>query len=110
MAPSSHFPHFELQFHDNKHGTPADAGFITQGIWLQNSEVRHYVFQRRGRWHVVMVFIAVSNPFQFLCREINHYESEQKACNAAQILQRGAAKDARGTLKSNTNAFHICSN
>jgi hypothetical protein len=110
MAPFSHFPHFELHANDNKQGTPADGGFITHGAWLRNSEVRHYIAKRGGRWHVVMVFVAANNPFQFLCREINNYESEQKARTAAQLLQRGAAKDARGTLKSNLNAFHICYN
>jgi hypothetical protein len=104
-------PHFELHECDsNKQGTPQDGRFIIDGAWLHNSEVRHYIRHRRGRWHVIMVFVAVENPFQFICREITDYESEQKARYNAQLLQRGAAKDARGTLKTNTNAFHICPN
>lgn len=110
MATAPHFPHFELLLNDNKQGTPADGGFIMHGAWLQNTEVRHYIAKKRGRWHVMMVFVAIGNPFQFLCREINHYDTEHNARSAAELLRRSAAKDARGTLKSNTNAFHICNN
>ena len=34
----------------------------------------------------------------------------KKALTFAKILQRGIRKDARGTLKSNRNAFNICAN
>ena len=78
--------------------------------WLMNTEVRYNLQKQKGLWQLTMVYISINNPFKLLCRKIDSYSSEKKAKIFAEILQRGIRKDARGTLKTNKNAFHICDN
>ena len=68
--------------------------------------LRHY----KSQWHLTMIYIAIENPFKLICRKIDTYSSETKALTFAKILQRGIRKDARGTLKTNLDAFHLCDN
>lgn len=75
-----------------------------------DTEVKYRIIERNGRWHLTMVYVAVHDPFQLLCRAIDSYHSEKRALVFAGILQRGIRKDARGTLKTNSNAFHFCDN
>lgn len=91
-------------------GRPADLQLLTEGRWLMNTEVRYFIQEKRSRWHLTMVYIAVDNPLKLICRKIDTYSSEQKALTFAKILQRGIRKDARGTLKTNRDAFNICAN
>jgi hypothetical protein len=91
-------------------GTTDDLQFLRNDLWLHNTEVRYRIVSQHGRWHVIMVFIAVETPLKFLCRGIDHYETEKKALLYAQLLQRNIRKDARGNLKTNTDALHICDN
>lgn len=94
----------------DRQGTKSDLQFLENDRWLHHTEVRYYISERRGRWYVFMIFIAVNNPLQFFCRFIEHYESERKALNYAEIMQRSIRKDARGVLKTNEHAFNICYN
>jgi hypothetical protein len=96
--------------YDSTKGEGRDLKFLYKDIWLKDSEVRSDIILRKGRWYVFMVFISVTNPFRFLRREINHYESKQKATIYAEFFRRSAIKDARGTLKTNENALNICYN
>ena len=93
-----------------KPGHKRDMDFLKKDEWLMNTEVRYHLQKRKGLWVLSMVYIAVENPMKFLCRKIDAYPSEKKALTFAKILQRGIRKDARGTLKSNRNAFNICAN
>ena len=74
------------------------------------ASMRYHLQKKRGLWELSMIYIAIENPMKFLCRKIDAYSSEKKAITFAKILQRGIRKDARGTLKSNQNAFNICAN
>ena len=91
-------------------GGPDDLQLLANDRWLMNTEVRYHLQEKRSRWHLSMIYIAVDNPFRFICRKIDSYPSAQKARTFAEILQRGIRKDARGTLKSNYDAFYLCDN
>ncbi|MCB0578899.1 MAG: hypothetical protein KDD10_06270 [Phaeodactylibacter sp.] len=91
-------------------GRREDLQLLVEGRWLMNTEVRYWIQERRSRWHLTMVYIAVENPFKLICRRIDAYHSGQKALTFAKILQRGIRKDARGTLKTDRDAFNICAN
>lgn len=95
---------------EKQQGDKRDLEFLENDQWLHNTEVRYFIIERRGRWYITMIFIAVENPLRFFCRFINHYESEHKAHNYAEIFQRGIRKDVRGTLKTNEDALNICYN
>lgn len=91
-------------------GDYCDLKFILEGKWLKDSEVRYYIAAQKGRWYLTMVYIWVITPMQFICREIDHYESEKKAFIYAELFKRGMQKDARGTQKTNENALCFCFN
>ncbi|MCI5082217.1 MAG: hypothetical protein MRY78_11000 [Saprospiraceae bacterium] len=93
-----------------KAGKKKDLTFLENDKWLLDSIVHYLIQYRKGRWFLTMVYIYSKNPFQLLCRKIDHYPSEKRALTYAQIFQRGIRKDARGTLKLNPDAFRICSN
>ena len=101
------FPDFNM---DSNQGNRTDLLFLQTDAWLRDTEVRYRIVHTRSRWFLTMVFVAIDNPYRFLCREIDSYESEKKAEIYAQLFQRGIRKDARGTLKTNENAFNICDN
>ena len=91
-------------------GSRLDMKLLQEDRWLVNTEVRYHIMERRSQWHLTMIYIALENPLKFICRKIDVYYSEKKALTFAKILQRGIRKDARGSLKTNRNAFHICTN
>lgn len=96
--------------YDSTYGESRDLKFLYEDNWLKDSEVRRDIVKCRGRWHVFMVFISVKNPYRFLRRQIDHYESEQKAAIYGEFFRRSSVKDARGTLKTNEDALNICDN
>lgn len=91
-------------------GKENDMYFLKDDKWLMNTEVRYHLQKKKGLFHLTMIYIAIENPFKFICRKIDAYSSEKKALTFAKILQRGVRKDARGTLKTNRDAFNICAN
>ena len=91
-------------------GEATDFGLLQSDRWLMDTEVRYHLQKRKGLWDLTMIYVAIDNPFKLICRKIDSYPSEKKAKIFAEILQRGIRKDARGTLKTNKNAFHICDN
>ena len=91
-------------------GKKQDTEFLINDKWLMNTEVRYHLQKKKGLWELSMIYIAIENPMKFLFRKIDAYPSEKKALTFAKILQRGVRKDARGTLKSDRNAFNICAN
>ncbi|MEO1516933.1 MAG: hypothetical protein AAFV95_18060 [Bacteroidota bacterium] len=91
-------------------GTQEDFALLKEDRWLMDTEVKYQLLERRGLWHLTMIYVAVDNPLKFICRKIDTYNSEKKAKTFASILQRGIRKDARGTLKTNQDAIHICDN
>lgn len=97
-------------YEDNRLGDISDLKFMQQAAWLKDSEVRYNIHCHRSRWYISLIFIHIHEPYRFLIRSLNHYESKHKATTYAQIFQRAAQKDARGTLKTNDNAFNICKN
>ena len=91
-------------------GKSEDFALLNEDRWLMNTEVRYNLNKRKGLWHLTMIYIAIENPLKFICRKIDVYNSQKKAIFFADILQRAIRKDARGTLKTNQNAFNFCSN
>lgn len=94
----------------DKPGKTENLDLLKKDKWLMDTEVKYILFYKKGMWHLRMIFIDVTNPFKFICRSIDKYTSEKRALTYASIFQRGIRKDARGTLKSNTDAFNICKN
>lgn len=104
------FPNIPIMFSPDCPGKAIDMKFLLEDRWLMDTEVRYLLQAKKSRWHLTMVYIAINNPMRFLCRKIEEYPSEAKAKTYAQILQRGIRKDARGTLKTDEDAFNLCSN
>lgn len=91
-------------------GKPEDFRLLKEDKWLMNTEVQYQLLERKGLWHLTMIYIAIENPLKLICRKIDTYNSEKKAKTFASILQRGIRKDARGTLKTNRDVIHFCDN
>lgn len=91
-------------------GSQRDFRVLKEDKWLMNTEVKYRLQAKNSLWHLTMIYIAIDNPLKFICRKIDTYNSEKKAITFAKILQRGIRKDARGTLKTNQNAFNFCDN
>ena len=91
-------------------GSPEDFSMLKEDKWLMDTEVKYQLLEKRGLWHLTMIYVAIDNPLKFICRKIDVYNSEKKAKTFASILQRGIRKDARGTLKTNQDALNICYN
>lgn len=105
-----YLPDLKYDFTENRKGNAKDLSVLENGGWLHNTEVRYLIEPRSGRWHLWMLYVWTKHPLRFFCNYINHYESMQKAENYAKIFQRSISKDARGTLKTNQNAYDICFN
>lgn len=101
---------FSLHSQPEVPGNLADMHLLMEDSWLMNTEVRYFLRSWKNRWHLSMIYIALDDPMKLICRRIDDYSSEKKALTFAKILQRGIRKDARGTLKTNRDAFNICNN
>jgi hypothetical protein len=91
-------------------GGENEIRFLYEADWLLDSEVRPVVTCKNGRWHVAMLLIWAKNPYRFLRRQIDDYDSERKALIHADFFKRTMQKDKRGTIKINENDFNICFN
>jgi hypothetical protein len=91
-------------------GGESELRFLYEAGWLLNSEVRHHIEYNKGRWHVSMILIWAKNPYRFLRRKIDHYDTEKKAAIYAELFKRTMQKDERGTIKINDDDFNICFN
>ena len=78
--------------------------------WTTDTEVRYVIWPVKGRWHVYVLFFGLKPPLKLLVRRLGHYRSQARAETFARIFQRGIRKDARGTLKRQEHAYHICRN
>lgn len=103
-------PDLPFDFIDETPGNKNDMCLLVDDDWLIDTEVCYYIQERKSQWHLYMLYIAVDNPLKFICRKLDTYFSEKKAMTFAKIFQRGIRKDARGVLKTNTNAFNFCDN
>ena len=91
-------------------GTEADLQCLQSEGWLLNAVVQYKVTERKSRFWVSLIYVDSQNPFYIRIRQIDHYPTLKKAEQFAQLMQRGASRDPRGTFKLNTNAFYICAN
>ena len=73
--------------------------------WLLDAEVRCLIKEKKGRWHVSLLFIDTHDPTNFILKEIGDYRSKRLADIAGMYMERTAAKDARGTQKTKQDAF-----
>ncbi|WP_147277030.1 hypothetical protein [Runella aurantiaca] len=105
-----YLPHFKYTYTNNQRGNFKDFKVLIDDRWLHHAEVKYRIDVQRGRWYVQMVYVFMNNPLQLLCRRLESYDTKAKAELCAKIFQRGIQRDARGTLKSNPNAFNICPN
>ena len=103
-------PDIPFNITDEVAGKPIDLKLLVDDKWLMNTEVCYWIQEQNSLWHLSMLYISTDNPFKFICKKIDTYNSEKKAITFAKILQRGIGKDARGTLKTNRNAFNFCNN
>lgn len=94
----------------NTKGNWSDFECLLQDRWLRNTAIIPRIYEQKGRWHVVMLYVAVEQPLRFLCRWINDYDSFRKAGIHANLFRRNIQKDARGVLKINEHAFTYCLN
>jgi hypothetical protein len=94
----------------NTLGRYEDLSFFIEDQWLQDTEVIYNIHSENGRWTVYLVFASVHNSFRFIRKKINSFQSEARARLCAELYQRGARKDPRGTLKVNLHDFNICYN
>ena len=99
-----------LNFNRERAGTKADLKVLLEDDWLRDTEVKYLLEEKNGLWHLSMIYISIHDALKFVCRRIDVYNSEKKAVTYARILQRGIRKDARGTLKTNRDAFNFCDN
>ncbi len=95
---------------DSRKGESKDFRFLFDDRWLLDSVVRSSVAQRHGRWQLTVILVHAADPYRFLCRYINHYESARKAHIYAEFFVRNIRRDERGTLTLNEDAFDICRN
>jgi len=91
-------------------GNRSDFRLLREDAWLMDTEVKYQLIEKKGLWHLTMIYVDIENPLKFMCRKIDTYNSEKKAKVFASILQRGIRKDARGTLKTNQDAIYFCDN
>ena len=91
-------------------GFSTDMDFLSDEEWIRDSEVIYQIREKKGRWHVSMLFFSIYAPMRIIVRQIDHYHSRKRAETFANIFQRGIRKDARGTLKRKDYAYHICKN
>lgn len=91
-------------------GEAIDMLLLAEDSWLMDTEVMYFLRAWKNRWYLTIVYVCLTDPMKLICRRIDDYPSAKKALTFAKILQRGIRKDARGTLKTNRNAFNLCDN
>lgn len=91
-------------------GTDADLKVLTDESWLNNAQVSYHIEHKKGRWHLSMLFIHQKNPLKLRIRYLENYSTETQATRYAKLFQRGIQRDARGTFKTNYDAFNFCKN
>ena len=94
----------------NTQGKYEDLLFFVEDDWLLDTEVIYNLHAENGRWSVYLVFASIHNSFKLIRKKINSFHSEARARLCAELYQRGARKDPRGTLKVNIHDFNICYN
>ena len=93
---------------DEMPGMPSDLAFLEEDAWLADSVVIPFVFCRHKQWHIWLIFVWRHDPLRLLCRRGGVCGIEAQAHMQAQLLTRGAARDARGRLKLNHDVFRFC--
>jgi hypothetical protein len=78
--------------------------------WLLDAEVQYKIEEIKSRWEVSLIFIDTKDPSHVLVRKIGDYRTQKLAEIYAQIMQKNAAKDVRGTQKVNKDDYHINNN
>ncbi|NJL11778.1 MAG: hypothetical protein HC913_01305 [Microscillaceae bacterium] len=91
-------------------GGNEDLKLLADDFWLHNAQVSYRIVLKKGRWHLSILFIHQDKPLVLRIRAIADYASEAQARLYAQIFQRGIQRDARGTFKTNYDAFNFFSN
>jgi hypothetical protein len=91
-------------------GNDYDLQFLQQDSWLMDSAVNPLITERKCRWHVAIVLAFIHFPMRLVCRQLQQYNSYEKAALYADLFCRTAQKDERGTLKINWNDWNICIN
>jgi hypothetical protein len=99
-----------FQFIENELGTKEDQKILIEEAWLHTAQVSYQITHKRSRWCLSILFINQKNPMRLRLRYLDDYSSEKQAQCYAQLFQRGIQRDARGTFKTNNDAFNFCKN
>lgn len=91
-------------------GTQADAAFMNEDFWLQDTAVIENIERRSGQYVIFLVFAHYLKPLKFLKRKIVQYSCPRKAAMVAHYMRRQAAKDQRGTLTVNARLINVVFN
>tara|TARA_B100000780_G_C21057559_1_gene424956 strand:+ start:681 stop:1043 length:363 start_codon:yes stop_codon:yes gene_type:complete len=95
---------------DDLYGEYTDLDVFNNDAWLLDSAVIDHIVERRGNWHIYLVFAYSKYPMRLIKRKITSCFTKQKAELSANHMRRLAAKDQRGTIVVNASDFYHCSN
>jgi len=84
-----------------------DMNFIKDDSWLSETSVIEQIAQRKGTWHIDLLFAYQKEPLRFIIRKISSHTSYRKAALLGSIFRRQAAKDQRGTITLDVNVLQI---
>lgn len=78
--------------------------------WLLDAAVQFNVREINSRWQVLLIFKDTKDPNRFLVKKIAIYKSKNLAEIVGKSMQRGAAKDNRGTKEIHEDDYLINNN
>ncbi len=93
--------------YDGVKASSHDMNFIKDDSWLSETSVIEQIAQRKGTWHIDLLFAYQKEPLRFIIRKISSHTSYRKAALLGSIFRRQAAKDQRGTITLDVNVLQI---
>jgi hypothetical protein len=84
-----------------------DMHFIKDDTWLSETSVIEQIAQRKGTWHIDLLFAYQKEPLRFIIRKISSHTSYKQAALLGSIFRRQAAKDQRGTITLDVDVLQI---
>jgi hypothetical protein len=85
----------------------SDMNFIKDDTWLSETSVIEQIVQRKGTWHIDLLFAYHKEPLRFIIRKITSHTSYKQAALLGSIFRRQAAKDQRGTIMIDVDVLNI---
>lgn len=85
----------------------SDISFIRDERWISETSVIEQIVQRKGTWHIDLLFAYQKEPLKFIIRKISSHTSYKQAALLGSIFRRQAAKDQRGTIMLDVDVLQI---